>query len=240
MARNDAYGSAIRRHENRKAAEAEADAVASFNERTNSVFSIKFAELEKDVKEAKPETRDILLKRECYMQYLSGLGPQEPRNQGDPRYKTQKKTYDDYKKETLDPFDKETKKVEAQQHAVSEYKKKSAGVATWTFKKLEDEVNTSKPDTKNIVEKRQVYREYLKKIGADKMELSKFDSKTQEVKGVVVAEKAKPSKFTSFVSRLTSKPEVKYAAGAASPSTGAKATKAQGKKVSVSNDNVVN
>lgn len=199
--------------------ESQREAAEKSKKISGKAFGWSFAELRKEVESKDPEVDNIIQKWAIYREYLDSLvtkrlthGSQKDMGWTDTVYKQQEdarkridKVRDEYDKK-LDAFDKDTEIIKAKQRAVQQYKEAHVSLSTnWTFKKLEEEVKASDPKTKNIEQKRTIYRGYLKKIGTSEDELREFDAVTERVKKDVAAEKAKPSKFASFVSKLTSK-----------------------------------
>ncbi len=228
--------------------DAQKEAVAQYQEQYSiSMATWTFDKLEQEVRASDPGTKNIVIKRNLHRNYLREIGPQKP-SHNDPAKLEKELACQKYKEETIDPFEKETRKVKAQIDLVKEFNQgpQSKFVGKWNFAEIEKEVEESKDTTKNIVAKRNLYKKYLQAAGPqlpeqgftessvsfgarqvayttemakyNKEVIEPFDKKTQEVAAIVAAEKSKPNKFTSFVEKLTSKPEAK--GGAASPSAG--------------------
>ena len=220
------------------------DAVDHYKEYSSSFADWTFDKLEKEVELSDPATKNIIIKRNIYRNYLNDIGPQSPGNalpaqrqlkpesyqKVSERFSEAKRQYDEYQESTIKPFEKETKKIKAKIEAVASLEKAhSKVVGKWTFQELADEVEKSNPATKAIIEKRAVYMDYLKKIDTPQVELDAFNNKTEEVKKAVAVEKAKPGKISSFVSGLMSRSKSEVKGGTASPPAGQGQGAAKGK-----------
>ena len=205
---------------------ARANAVKEYKTEHGSVTTAwTFEKLEKEVKEANPDTKNILAKMDIYHQYLNEsqalpgsideeitrvtaaqkqLKPEDQKRHD--AYSTKLKNLQEKKTKYYEPLEKNKKRVKAAHKAVATYQKKHGSLTTeWTFKKLKEEVEASNPKTKNLIEKRKIYQDYLKEIGTSEVDIEKFAAQTKELAPKVEETKAKEgmNKLSAFMDRVS-------------------------------------